>query len=153
MTRTQQRKGVESSSIASEHKSKSFTWNPSFALDNSPLQEDASIWYFDGGKASYIANTVEQAFLLPRDMDELQNLKKHKLFLSVKDLTLVTLFFCITISWTFHISFPINLNKDCLCPGYPSSTCSGGMGEPGLSWHKGGGVQTPCCTESLGNHG
>ena len=35
-------------------------------------------------------NAVEQTLLLPKDMDELRNLKKHELFLSVKrDLTLV----------------------------------------------------------------
>lgn len=59
-------------------------------MDDSPLQKDASIRNFDGGKASYMANAVEQTLLLPKDMDELRNLKKHELFLSVKrDLTLV----------------------------------------------------------------
>ena len=90
MTRTQQRKGVESSSTASKRRSKVPVWNPSFVLDDSPLREDASIWNFDGGRAGYIENTVEQALLLLKDMDELQNLKKHELFLSVKrDLALV----------------------------------------------------------------
>ena len=65
-------------------------WNPIFELDDSPLREDASIHNFNGGRAGYMANAMEQALLLPRDMDELQNLKKHKLFLSVKkDLALV----------------------------------------------------------------
>ncbi|KAK9990323.1 hypothetical protein SO802_025308 [Lithocarpus litseifolius] len=46
---------------------------------------------FDSGRAGYIANTVEQVLLLLRDMDELRNLKKHELFLSVKrDLALAT---------------------------------------------------------------
>ena len=98
MTRTQQRKGVERSNTASERRSKALIWNPSFALDDSPLLEDASIRDFNGGRVGYIANTVEQALLLPRDMDELQNLKKHELFLFVKrDLALVTLLLCITI--------------------------------------------------------
>ena len=98
MTRTQQRKGVERSNTASERRSKALIWNPSFALDDSPLLENASIRDFDGGRVGYITNTVEQALLLPRDMDELQNLKKHELFLFVKrDLALVTLLLCITI--------------------------------------------------------
>ena len=98
MTRTQQRKGVERSNTASERRSKALIWNPSFALDDSPLLEDASIRDFNGGRVGYIANTVEQALLLPRDMDELQNLKKHELFLFMKrDLALVTLLLCITI--------------------------------------------------------
>lgn len=37
-----------------------------------------------------MANSVEQALLLPRDMAELWNLKKHEMFLSLKrDLALV----------------------------------------------------------------
>ena len=53
-------------------------------MDDSPLQEDASIRDFDGEKAGYIANAMEQAHLLPRDIDELRNLKKHEFFLFVK---------------------------------------------------------------------
>jgi len=90
MTRAQQRKDMENSSTAFERRSKVPVWNPTFDLDDSPLREDASISDFDSGRAGYIANTVEQALLLPRDMDELRNLKKHELFLSVKkDLALV----------------------------------------------------------------
>ena len=59
-------------------------------LDGSPLPEDSSICNFDNGRAGYVADSVEQALLLPRDMDELYNLKKHELFLSIKrDLALV----------------------------------------------------------------
>ncbi|XP_030932029.1 uncharacterized protein LOC115957808 [Quercus lobata] len=91
MTRAQQRKDMENSSTAFERRSKVPVWNPTFDLDDSPLREDASISDFDSGRAGYIANTVEQALLLPRDMDELRNLKKHELFLSVKkDLALAT---------------------------------------------------------------
>lgn len=91
MTHAQQRKGMESSSTAFERRSKVPVWNPTFDLDDSPLQEDASISDFDSGRAGYITNTVEQALLLPRDMDELRNLKKHELFLFVKrDLALAT---------------------------------------------------------------
>ena len=55
-----------------------------------PLREAASIRNFDGGRAGYVANAMEQTLLLPKDMDELRNLKKHELFLSAKrDLALV----------------------------------------------------------------
>ena len=81
---------MESSSTAFEHRSNVPIWNPTFDLDDSPLREDASISDFNSGRASYIANTIEQALLLPRDMDELRKLKKHELFLFVKrDLALV----------------------------------------------------------------
>nr|POF11364.1 hypothetical protein CFP56_57284 [Quercus suber] len=52
---------------------------------------DSSIRNFDNGRAGYVANSVEQALLLPWDMAELQNLKKHEMFLSLKrDLALAT---------------------------------------------------------------
>ena len=58
-------------------------------LDGAPLHADSSICNFDNGRVGYVANSVEQA-LLPRDMVELRNLKKHEMFLSLKrDLALV----------------------------------------------------------------
>lgn len=71
MTHAEQRKGVERLSTSIERKSKVPIWNPTFDLDDLPLWEDSSINDFDSGRASYIANTVEQALLLLRDMDEL----------------------------------------------------------------------------------
>lgn len=60
------------------------------ALDGAPLTSDSSTQDFDNRRAGYIANFVEQALLLPRDMTELCNLKKHEMFLSLKkDLALV----------------------------------------------------------------
>ena len=105
MTRAQQRKGVESSGIASKQRSRVPNWNLIFEFDNSNLQEDASIRDFDGGRAGYIANAMEQALLLPKDMDELRNLKKHKLFLSVmRDLALVRFLY---IHFFFFFTFKI----------------------------------------------
>ena len=58
-------------------------------LDEAPLPTNSSVHEFDNGRAGYVANSVEQA-LLPRDMVELRNLKKHEMFLSLKrDLALV----------------------------------------------------------------
>lgn len=71
MTSAQKRKGVESSSVASEQRSWASNWNPIFELDDSPLWEDAFIHDFDCGRVGYIANVVEQALLFPKDMDEL----------------------------------------------------------------------------------
>ena len=48
------------------------------------LPVDCLIRNFDNGRVNYIANSVEQALLLPRDMAELRNLKKHEMFLSLK---------------------------------------------------------------------
>ena len=65
-------------------------WNPLLVLYGAPLPSDSSIWDFDNGSSGYVANAVEQALLLPRDMTMLWNLKKHEMFLSLKrDLALV----------------------------------------------------------------
>nr|POF09847.1 hypothetical protein CFP56_73237 [Quercus suber] len=65
-------------------------WNPPLVLDGAPLTSDSSIRNFDKKRVSYIANSVEQALMLPLDMAELHNLKKHGMFLSLKrDLALV----------------------------------------------------------------
>ena len=61
-------------------------------LDGAPLPADASIRNFQQGKASYMANAVEQALLLPEDMADLRSLKKHEVFLNLKrSLALVSL--------------------------------------------------------------
>ena len=61
------------------------------ALDGSPFLSDSSIKDFNHGRVGYVADTVEQALLLPRDMVELWNLKKHEVFLSLKrDLAMVS---------------------------------------------------------------
>ena len=59
-------------------------------LDGAPLPADSLIREFDSGRAGYVTNSMKQALLLPRDMAELRNLKKHEMFLSLKkDLALV----------------------------------------------------------------
>ena len=61
-------------------------------LDKAPSLTDASIRNFLQGKADYVADAVEQALLLPKDMADLRSLRKHEVFLSLKrDLTLVSL--------------------------------------------------------------
>ncbi|KAL0001352.1 hypothetical protein SO802_015133 [Lithocarpus litseifolius] len=53
-------------------------------LNGDPLPSNASIRDFQGGKASYVADVVEQALLLPEDMAKLWSIKKHEVFLSLK---------------------------------------------------------------------
>lgn len=63
---------------------------PPLVLDGAPLTSDSSIRDFDNGRVGYVANSLEQALLLPQDMAELRNIKKHEMFLSLKrDLALV----------------------------------------------------------------
>ena len=59
-------------------------WLPALMLDETPLLASASIKDFQGGKASYVANAMEQALLLPEDMAELHSMRRHEVFLSLK---------------------------------------------------------------------
>ena len=52
--------------------------------DGAPLLANASIRDYQGRKAGYVANAVEQALLFPDDMAELRNLKRREVFLSLK---------------------------------------------------------------------
>ena len=66
-------------------------WALSLELDGAPLPSDASIKDFQGGKAGYMANSVEQALLLPKDIADLKSMRKHEVFLSLKrDLAMVS---------------------------------------------------------------
>nr|POE95951.1 hypothetical protein CFP56_47045 [Quercus suber] len=89
-TKSQQKKGGEVAETEPKRRPRIPHWNPPLVLDGAPLTSDSSIRNFDKKRASYIANSVEQALLLPLDMAELHNLKKHEMFLSLKrDLALV----------------------------------------------------------------
>ena len=53
-------------------------------LDGAPLPTNASIMDFSQGRVGYVANAVEQALLLPRDMADLRSMRKHEVFLNLK---------------------------------------------------------------------
>ena len=53
-------------------------------LDGAPLLATASIRNFQGGTAGYVADAVEQALLLPKDMVELRSMRRHEVFLKFK---------------------------------------------------------------------
>ena len=59
-------------------------WLPASMLDGVPLPASASIRDFQRGTASYVADAVEQALLLPEDMAELRSIRRHGVFLSLK---------------------------------------------------------------------
>ena len=59
-------------------------WHPALMLDRTPLLATAPIRDFQGGTASYVADAVEQALLLPKDVAELRSIRRHEVFLSFK---------------------------------------------------------------------
>lgn len=59
-------------------------------LDGALFSSSSSIREFQQGRARYVVDSVKQALLLPQDMEELKNLKKHEVFLILKkDLAMV----------------------------------------------------------------
>ena len=79
-------------------------------LDGAPLPTYASIKDFQHGKAGYVADVVDQALLLPKDMVDLRTMKKHEVFLSLKrDLVLVSILcVCVYIyiyTYIFYLRF------------------------------------------------
>ena len=60
-------------------------------LDGAFLPASASIKNFQGGTTGYMADAAEQELLLPADMADLREMRKHEFFLSLKrDLALVS---------------------------------------------------------------
>ena len=49
-----------------------------------PLRDDASLKDFNGGIGCHVASAVKEALLLPKDMAELKNMRKNKVFLNCK---------------------------------------------------------------------
>ena len=63
---------------------RSQAWLPTLMLNGEPLLANASIHDFQGGVAGYVADTVEQALLLRKDMAELRDMIRHEVFLNLK---------------------------------------------------------------------
>ena len=65
-------------------------WTPTMIPDGALLPANTSIRNFQGGMVGYVANAAKQALLLPTNMANLREMRKHEVFLSLKrDLALV----------------------------------------------------------------
>ena len=53
-------------------------------LGGEPLREDTSLRDFNGDIGCHVASAMEEALLLPKDMFELQNIRKNEVFLNCK---------------------------------------------------------------------
>ena len=61
--------------------------------------ENASLKDFRSGEVAYVADALERTLLLPTDMDELQNMRRQEVFLSMKRyLAMVKLLILVTPS-------------------------------------------------------
>ncbi|KAL0010808.1 hypothetical protein SO802_005916 [Lithocarpus litseifolius] len=59
-------------------------WCPTMILDGDAVNADASIRNPQQGKTAYVADALEQSLLLPEDMNELRQMRKHEVFLTLK---------------------------------------------------------------------
>ena len=89
-------------------------------LDKALLPTNASIRDFQHGKVGYVANAVEQALLLPRDMANLRSMKKQEVFLSFKrnlalvSLSIVFLLFKVAIAFSNHHTLSLKGCSSCI---------------------------------------
>ena len=68
-------------------------WALRLEMDGAAIPYDASIWDAPRGHANYLAQGLQQPFLLPRDMDSIWRTKQPDLFMSLKrDLAMVNYF-------------------------------------------------------------
>ena len=66
-------------------------WAPRLEMDGAAIPYDASIWDAPRGHANYLAQALQQPFLLPRDMESIRRTKQPDLFMSLKrDLAMVS---------------------------------------------------------------
>ena len=60
------------------------TWSPQLEVDGAAIPWNALVRDFQRGRASYIAETLEQPLLLLRGMEAYMHFKQNDLFLSLK---------------------------------------------------------------------
>ena len=72
-------------------------------MEGATIPYNALIWDVPRGHANYLAQALQQPFLLPRDMDSIRRIKQPDLFMSLKrDLTMVS---CSSLIQVFKIIF------------------------------------------------
>ena len=78
------------------------TWAPRLEMEGAPIPYDASIWDAQRGHANYLAQALQQPFILPRDMESIRCTRQPDLFMSIKrDLAMVS---CTFPTQVFKIS-------------------------------------------------
>ena len=72
-------------------------------MEGAPIPYDASIWDAQKDHTNYLAQALQQPFLLPRDMESTRRTRQPDLFMSLKrDLVMVS---CTSHIQVFKISF------------------------------------------------
>ena len=64
---------------------------PMIEMDGAPIHYDSTIKESSRGHSMYLAQALEQPFLLPKDMEALKRMRQPDLFMSLKrDLAMVS---------------------------------------------------------------
>ena len=69
--------------------------------------DNASLRDFNKGEGTYVADALERSLLLPIDMEDLKNLRRQELFLSMKTYLGMVRFFALMAFLIFVPWFPI----------------------------------------------
>ena len=59
-------------------------WLPAPMVGGEPLTDNTSIRYYNGGIGCQVASALEETLLLPKDMVELQGLRRNEVFIQAK---------------------------------------------------------------------
>ena len=66
-------------------------WSPKLELEGAPILWETSLRNYDGGRAGYVAEALQQPLLLPHDMESFRHFSQQELFQSLKrDLAIVS---------------------------------------------------------------
>lgn len=66
-------------------------WSPKLELEGAPILWETSLRNYDGGRAGYVAEALQQPLLLPHDMESFRRFNQQELFRSLKrDLAIVS---------------------------------------------------------------
>ena len=89
-------------------------WLPAPMLHGEPLMDNTSLRDFNKGEGTYVVDALERSLLLPVDMEDLKNLRRQELFLSMKRYLgmvrpLALAAFLVLVSW-FPIYYLLSSN-------------------------------------------
>jgi len=109
----------------SEVRQQQRTWVPRLELDKAAILWNSSIREFQRRHSSYVAETLKQSLLLPKDMEALRRIRQPNLFMSLKrDLVMVNLpsYFLAKFQGSFSIILFLFLF---FYMGFPCHSCAG----------------------------
>ena len=83
-------------------------WLPAPMLHVEPLMDNTSLRDFNKCEGIYVADALERSLLLPVDMEDLKNLRRQELFLSMKRYLGMVRFLALAAFLVLVFWFPIN---------------------------------------------